>query len=687
MAVVELRYDIKAPSWVTGNTNVPELGEPVYLTNGNYAFGDGVTQVQNLTFYGGVSAVYTAGTGLQLIANQFSINSTVVTLTGSQALTNKTGNISMWTNDVGYLTAAVAASTYLTTSSAASTYVPYTGATTTVDLGSQQLLTTGGIGINATPTNPFRINILLNQNARTAIRLENANAGSASGAGMEMATNAGNALVFLASSVITTYTASAVNLVNFATGGFDFLGSTSTTLFRINDSGEVTITTGSVSGGINLRSLVSGATYGALYLQGTPTANNAVVYSNGTITNFNSASSIFQLQESGNTFMSANRNSVTWAPVATTSGSTVPFTFTLPASTGQTASTELIGVNWAANTIIHLAGSYTTQRDHYWRGRIHNSAGASVITHLYTGYFEAASVSGSLTATNNYALGTSGRLHVNNGSSGINTFIFGTNINVEHSATNYLAFNQPDAQYGGIIWGSPTDTFGAYIRFQYTAKDLEITTSTANARTRIGSGSDVFGLTLTSTVVTSELVFRTVDGSVSAPSHSFTSETNTGLYYASGTPRFAVKGSKVMEWLTTYLLIGSSPQIKYATHTTGAPSYSFSGDTNTGIGSGTADTLELVCGAVAVQTLTTTAITLADAVNLVFNTTTGTKIATATSQKLAFWNATPIVQPTTAVAAATFVANTSGTLNDSATWDGYTIGQVVKALRNTGLLA
>ena len=77
----------------------------------------------------------------------------------------------------------------------------------------------------------------------------------------------------------------------------------------------------------------------------------------------------------------------------------------------------------------------------------------------------------------------------------------------------------------------------------------------------------------------------------------------------------------------------------------------------------------------------------ADATNLVLGTTTGTKIGTGTTQKLSFWNATPISQPTTGVAAATFVANTSGIANDTATFDGYTIGQVVKALRNEGLLA
>ena len=77
----------------------------------------------------------------------------------------------------------------------------------------------------------------------------------------------------------------------------------------------------------------------------------------------------------------------------------------------------------------------------------------------------------------------------------------------------------------------------------------------------------------------------------------------------------------------------------------------------------------------------------AEANDIQTGTTTGTKIGTGTTQKIAFWNATPIVQPTTSVTASTFVANTSMILNDSATFDGYTIGQVVKALRNMGLLA
>lgn len=74
--------------------------------------------------------------------------------------------------------------------------------------------------------------------------------------------------------------------------------------------------------------------------------------------------------------------------------------------------------------------------------------------------------------------------------------------------------------------------------------------------------------------------------------------------------------------------------------------------------------------------------------NFTLGTGAGVKFGTATNEKLGFWNATPIIQPTTAVSAATFVANTSAnTAFKESTYDGYTMSQVVKALRNVGLLA
>jgi hypothetical protein len=58
-----------------------------------------------------------------------------------------------------------------------------------------------------------------------------------------------------------------------------------------------------------------------------------------------------------------------------------------------------------------------------------------------------------------------------------------------------------------------------------------------------------------------------------------------------------------------------------------------------------------------------------------------------TLNKIGFWNATPIVQPTTAVASATVVSGSGGNVKHDDTFDGYTVEKVVRALRNIGILA
>ena len=54
---------------------------------------------------GDVTLNVVGGTGITANANDIAIDATVATLDGTQTLTNKSGNISQWTNDVGYLTA------------------------------------------------------------------------------------------------------------------------------------------------------------------------------------------------------------------------------------------------------------------------------------------------------------------------------------------------------------------------------------------------------------------------------------------------------------------------------------------------------------------------------------------------------------------------------------------------------
>jgi hypothetical protein len=84
--------------------------------------------------------------------------------------------------------------------------------------------------------------------------------------------------------------------------------------------------------------------------------------------------------------------------------------------------------------------------------------------------------------------------------------------------------------------------------------------------------------------------------------------------------------------------------------------------------------------------------TMADAKDMAFNTTTGTKIGTATTQKLSIYGKTPVVQPAANTDTTTGAAGsvTSVFLNTTFTGGGtaaYTVGGVVAALKAVGILA
>jgi hypothetical protein len=77
--------------------------------------------------------------------------------------------------------------------------------------------------------------------------------------------------------------------------------------------------------------------------------------------------------------------------------------------------------------------------------------------------------------------------------------------------------------------------------------------------------------------------------------------------------------------------------------------------------------------------------------SMYFNTDYGTVIQLTASllgdQQLGFYGVTPVAQPTTATTGATFVVNSGGTIHPTSTFDGYTLAQVVRALRDLGILA
>lgn len=88
-----------------------------------------------------------------------------------------------------------------------------------------------------------------------------------------------------------------------------------------------------------------------------------------------------------------------------------------------------------------------------------------------------------------------------------------------------------------------------------------------------------------------------------------------------------------------------------------------------------------------------TSVTYADGANEIFGTVTGTKIATATTQKLSFYGVTPVVQPAVSIDATGFVAGVGTASKSDSVWAGaagasaYTVGGIVTALKALGLIA
>ena len=225
---------------------------------------------------------------------------------------------------------------------------------------------------------------------------------------------------------------------------------------------------------------------------------------------------------------------------------------------------------------------------------------------------------------------------------------------------------------GGLSFGIGADPTGGGFYYHNLAIGINAVASAGNSGIAIGYGS--------TTTAASQLVIGSSGDPISS------------VYIGSGVT--AVSPSSI-----TYNATGGS-----GTNIAGA-SLTLAGGKGTGTGAGgsvilstalqatTSSTIQptltprLTISYGAVTTDASTA-TWADALNFVFGSTTGTKIATATTQKIGFWNATPIVQLTTAVGSATLASPGAGTsIKSDDTFDGYTLQQIVKALRNLGILA
>lgn len=93
MANVDIELGYKDAAWFTANaTRVLKQGQPVFLQQtGQFKIGDGTTQLQNLSFLGGIVQNYTSSNGITKVVNDFELGgnltqNTVVSGNGSYNL-------------------------------------------------------------------------------------------------------------------------------------------------------------------------------------------------------------------------------------------------------------------------------------------------------------------------------------------------------------------------------------------------------------------------------------------------------------------------------------------------------------------------------------------------------------------------------------------------------------------------
>lgn len=179
------------------------------------------------------------------------------------------------------------------------------------------------------------------------------------------------------------------------------------------------------------------------------------------------------------------------------------------------------------------------------------------------------------------------------------SFAGDTDLGIYRSSANVLGFAA-----GGAAATLSSTVFSANVLVRATGDSAATpsfawTNDTNSGMFRVAndnigwSTSGTQRMDLSTTAFTITLPIREADGSAATPSYSFSSDTNTGLYWISADSfGISLAGSLRVTYATTGitytvpLLVGNGA--------VGAPSYSFSSDTNTGMYRNSTDVLSLV---------------------------------------------------------------------------------------------
>lgn len=177
-----------------------------------------------------------------------------------------------------------------------------------------------------------------------------------------------------------------------------------------NPTLNVACSTASAANGVSITSTAAG---GNVTIATTSSAGNEglIISSLGTgniVLRPTGAGGIYLQTSGANTRFSVTPSTITMSPVLASSGSAAKVTFTAPADTGQTASTNVPVVNWdMSSTRQHSTGALTLQQDFLITGGTHSFVGSSTVTDIAT-----VSISGPPIAGTNATFVNAHALHI-----------------------------------------------------------------------------------------------------------------------------------------------------------------------------------------------------------------------------------------------------------------------------------
>jgi hypothetical protein len=250
-----------------------------------------------------------------------------------------------------------------------------------------------------------------------------------------------------------------------------------TTAFQMLNSAQAIFNTSGTSS-TKLYDGTSGFSYLA-FTTASPGSTNYSLGGDGTNLRLNapSASGTLDMRWGGNAKYSFTTSKIVLTPTATASTVVAPFTFTMPANAGQTASTEAIGVFWDMSaTVQHSTGALALQRAFVISAPTYSYVGASAATDVATLGITGAPITG----TNGTTTNTHGIL-ISTASVTSATNAYGITSNAPSGGTNNYSGNFT----GGLGMLADKVISATLIGGQAVGSTISIQSTTANGTSTV----------------------------------------------------------------------------------------------------------------------------------------------------------------------------------------------------------